>query len=161
MKIMAGLVAVAAMGLSQVAQAQESCEVFEYLIDAAWEDFDAITGEEQADGVYLATYQFEGASQCTVSIDFVAEYGCFYAFGSEAEGAQAYANALGQFEACLPDWSRDESQPEAAGEEFTPLKVMFAAGPGDLGDLEWYLSLDRHNRPEGPDWHLSVGLTYF
>ena len=161
MKIMAGLVAVAAMGLSQVAQAQEACEPFEDLIDLAWEDFDEIVGAERDDGSYETDYQFDGADQCSVTIDLFAEYGCIFTFTSEAEGLEVYAEALGLFESCMPDWKREEIAPGDFGSEFTTIESLIAIGPGDLGDLEWFLSLDRHNRPEGPDWHLSLGLTYY
>lgn len=161
MKIMAGLVAVAAMGLSQVAQAQEACEPFKALIDYAWEDFDEIVGAERDDGSYEADYQFDGADQCSVTIDIFAEYGCVFTSASEAEGVAVYDEALSLFEACLPDWTREDLDLSDSGSEFTSVRALIAVGPGDFGDLEWFLSLDRHNRSEGPDWHFSIGLTYY
>lgn len=161
MRIMSGLVAVAALALSQVAQAQDACEPFEALIEFAWEDFDAISGAERDDGSYATDYQFDGADQCSVTIDIFAEYGCVFTAASEAEAVGIYDEALALFDACLADWTREDLALENSGAEFTSLRALIAVGPDEFGDLEWFLALDRHNRPEGPDWHVSLGLTYF
>lgn len=161
MKFMAGLVAGAALTLAPFAHAQVACEPFEILVDLAWDDFDDIIGEERDDGIYDADYQFDGADQCTVTIDFFAEYACLFVYPSEAEAAGVYAEALGLFDTCLSDWKREEFKPADSGGEFTSIQSLVAMGPDDLGDLEWFLSFERHNRPEGPDWHVVVGLSYF
>lgn len=161
MKLMAGLVAAAALMAAPVAHAQASCDGFEQLIELAWDDFDAITGEEAEDGIYWAEEMFDGVDHCTVTLDFFAEYACLFVYPTEAEGSAGYASVRAAFDSCLAAWARESVEPDGTDTTFTTISSQVATGREDLADLEWYLTLERHNRPEGPDWHVVIALSYF
>lgn len=161
MKLMARLVAAAALTFASIAHAQVACDNFEQLIELAWDDFEEITGEEVEDGIYWADELFDGADHCTVTLDIIAEYACLFVYPTEAEGSSGYASARATFDSCLAAWARESLEPDDSDTTFTTISSHVASGREDLADLEWYLTLERHNRPEGPDWHVVIALSYF
>src|SRR5690606_17310443 len=80
---------------------------------------------------------------------------------AQCSGGHECRFVLGLLDACMPAWKREDFTPADAGADFTPVQGLVAVGPGDLADLEWFVMLNRYNRPESPDWRLFVGLTYF
>jgi len=161
MKIMAGLVAAAAIGLLPIAQAQVACGGFAQLVELAWDDFEEIIGDEVEDGIFEADHLFDGADHCTVTLDVFAEYACLFVYPTEAEGSSGYASARVAFDSCLAAWARENVEADGSDTTFTAIRSQVASGRDELADLEWYLTFERHNRPEGPDWHVVLALTYF
>lgn len=161
MKLMVGLVAAAALTLAPIAHAQVACDGFEQLVELAWDGFEEIMGEEVEDGIFEADQLFDGADHCTVTLDFFVEYACLFVYPTETEGSSGYASARAAFDGCLADWARESVEPDGSDTTFTSINSQVASGREELADLEWYLTFERHNRPEGPDWHVVIALSYF
>lgn len=161
MKLMAGLVAAAALSLAPIAHAQLSCAHIDELNALAFDDFGDIVADEIENGYFDTDYWLDDAEQCVVAIDFFAEWSCLYVFASEPAAASFYAGLTGHFGSCLSAWKQEDTGEAAPEGEYTPLKRRAAYGPDHLSDLEWYLAFERHDGADGVDWHVMLGLSYF
>lgn len=157
----AAAAALGSLALAPMAQAQASCEQIEAIIEYAWDDFSDITGEEISDGVFETSYYFDGAEICGVTMDFLVEYTCLFTFATEEEGADGLRVALDRLSSCLPEWPIELSDATTSNTDTVTLESHIATGPDDLSDLEWYVTLERHEAEQGVDWHVLVGLSYF
>ncbi len=161
MRLMAGLVAAAALALSPIAHAQVSCGEMEDLLDFAWDDFADISADEIDDGYYDTDYWLDNADECFVGIDVAALYACLWVFDTEAEASSAYDTISATFTACLDDWDRSPSANGDTSNNITPIRSILATGVDDLEDMEWLISFDHHVGDGVDDWHISLGLAYY
>jgi hypothetical protein len=161
MKLLSMTAMAAALALLPVAHAQVSCFEVEELLDLAWDDFLDITGESANDEVYETDYWLADANECFVSIDFAAMYVCFWTLAGEADAEAAFTTISQSMEACLTDWDRHRDVSLAPEAGMTAVRSLVLGGTGEFVDMEWLLSLDRHQTDQMTDWHVSLALTYF
>lgn len=161
MKISTALAAAATMFLTPVAQAQIDCANVGALVEAAYDDFDALAGDEIEEDVFKAESLLGGSTDCNVAYsDWDTVYTCLWVFGSEAEADANFGGLTSTFRACLSGWESSVGTPGEPEGEYTPLKGYIIAGKGDFADMEWYLELDRHTFGDGTDWHVYAALSY-
>lgn len=152
----------AALVLAPVAQAQISCEVANDLIDAAYDEFESITGDKVGDGLYHASYVLDGAEGCQVSSDFSVSYSCRWIFDTLAAAQSAYGLQSSALADCHGDWDREGFNSDSGETGMKTLDgVSFFNVEDDGGELTWVAYLEEHTEGDLHDWHVWVGLDYF
>jgi hypothetical protein len=161
LKTAATAAAAAALFLAPAAYAQATCAAINNLTAHAFDDFEAIVGDEIDEEYYYATVNLDGASECTIDYDFDSIYTCMWVFDTQAEAAVALSSQISEMGSCLSGWTRDTATPEANSlNGFRLLDGAYFSGSGDYADMEWAAVIEEHTADEGTDWHMLVGLAY-
>lgn len=156
------LLALSALAIAPVAQAQISCKQANELVAAADEDFAAMSGKELGDGVYEASYLLDGAAGCQVTSDWSVAYSCMWTFDSLAGAQAAYGASSHALAECFSGWERDPYA-ESSGEDGvkTIEGASYYSTNDDGAEYTWLVYVEEHVANDGRDWHVWVGLDYF
>lgn len=162
MKQMLVLAAIAGLFLVPAAHAQVNCSEINRLNGEAFDDFDAILGEELDDGLYRATYTLTGAGSCSVNYEWDSVYSCEYQFADYSAASGTRDSLAATIAACLPGWpSAGVTTDSAATDGYRTLAGTRFAGSGTYADLEWVSVLEEHTDTNGTHYHVWVELGYY
>jgi hypothetical protein len=95
----------AALALAPAAFAQDACEPYRKIIEAAPDGFKTFRGQQTAPNIFISTTRFPGYAVCQIVAFTDVMFACRRYMGSETRGRSEYDKTAAQIRVCFPGWT--------------------------------------------------------